>query len=321
MRKYRFIVVSCMAMIIPCCMIMAQWASGISDEAIRQLAEQDHPTSYVNTKAPGVHKEYDPITKQDVWKTGMGSFLCYDKDMKPLHDMDRNVVFNGDPNNPDVKKVWDEDRGNFVWKSFNGDFLGNDKESNDQRIAWLKEHDPKWMDKNSVPMGQNTKTAYNGNTNNTRTSDQNNQQTNPQNGGMDNQPTASAEPPAGSHNSQREAKIRELLMNFDGQVSNMQLHLSTAQAQLHGTRYEAKYGYLVTNARNSLNAYKQKRRSTTDPDELLRIADAQVAETERHLSAITSALNQAGTASQYMHVVNDIRRSLNQYRQERQKID
>lgn len=94
---------------------------------------------YVNTDAPGVHKEYDKKYGGYVWKNGMGSFICRDKEMKSIWEMDKNVYFTGsnnDPDNPEVspfsgiKKVWDKKRGCYVWKNvYSGDFLGTDKAS------------------------------------------------------------------------------------------------------------------------------------------------------------------------------------------------
>ena len=99
----------------------------------------DHTTVFVNTEAPGVHKEYDSKRGCYVWKNGMGSFICLDKNMKPIEEMDKHVYFTGtnnDPDNPEVspysgiKKVWDSKRGCYVWKNvYTGDFLGTDKAS------------------------------------------------------------------------------------------------------------------------------------------------------------------------------------------------
>jgi len=93
---------------------------------------------FVNTDAPGVHKEYDSKRGCYVWKNGMGSYICKDSEMKSMWEMDRYVYFNGvnnDPDNPktgssDVRKVWDKNRGCYVWKNiYTGDFLGTDKKS------------------------------------------------------------------------------------------------------------------------------------------------------------------------------------------------
>ena len=111
---------------------IAQFATG-------QKYYDDHTTVFVNTEAPGVHKEYDKDRGCYVWKNGMGSFICLDKNMKPLSEMDKHVYFTGtnnDPDNPqvspfsDVRKVWDKKRGCYVWKNIHtGDFLGTDKAS------------------------------------------------------------------------------------------------------------------------------------------------------------------------------------------------
>ena len=99
----------------------------------------DNATVFVNTEAFGVHKEYDSKRGCEVWKDGMGSFLCLDKNMKPLSEMDKHVHFTGsnnDPDNPEVspfsgiRKEWDSKRGCYVWKNvYTGDFLGTDKTS------------------------------------------------------------------------------------------------------------------------------------------------------------------------------------------------
>ena len=111
---------------------MAQYSSG-------QKYYDDHTTVFVNTEAPGVHKEYDKDRGCYVWRNGMGSFICLNKNMKPLEEMDKHVYFTGtnnDPDNPqvspfsDVRKVWDKKRGCYVWKNIHtGDFLGTDKAS------------------------------------------------------------------------------------------------------------------------------------------------------------------------------------------------
>ena len=104
---------------------------------------------YVNTDAPGVHKVYDKKYGGYVWKDGMGGFLCRDKEMKPISEMDKHVYFTGTNNDPDnpqvspysgVKKEWDKKRGCYVWKSSTGDFLGTDKASvKEQELKKQKE--------------------------------------------------------------------------------------------------------------------------------------------------------------------------------------
>ena len=100
---------------------------------------------YVNTDAPGVHKEYDKKYGCYVWKNGMGGYICRDKEMKSIWEMDKHEYFTGSNNDPDnpqvspysgVKKVWDKKRGCYVWKNIHtGDFLGTDKASVQEQEA------------------------------------------------------------------------------------------------------------------------------------------------------------------------------------------
>ena len=74
--------------------------------------------NYVNEDAPGVHKEWDKKLKKEVWKTGMGSYLCDVKDSKPLHAIDEdyfaeNITQEG-KDLMGVHKEWDKKRGCFV---------------------------------------------------------------------------------------------------------------------------------------------------------------------------------------------------------------
>lgn len=59
------------------------WGGGISKKAQQQLIEKEkaeHRTVYVNTNAPGVHKEYDQDRGAYVWRdNATGSFLGRDK--------------------------------------------------------------------------------------------------------------------------------------------------------------------------------------------------------------------------------------------------
>lgn len=143
------------------------WGGGISKKAQQQLIEQekaDNHVVYVNTKAPGIHKVYDKERGYEVWKDGMGNFLCADKNMKPLEAMDENVYYTGQNNNPDnpkapdggwVKKEWDKDRGCYVWKAMpEGSFLGRDKPSIDKQKEWLQQKDKGWLAKGNVPVGK-----------------------------------------------------------------------------------------------------------------------------------------------------------------------
>ena len=116
---------------------------------------------YVNTKAPGVHKEYDERYGCEVWKNSMGSYICRDENMKPLHEIDKDFKFTGtnnDPDNPNasynVKKEWDDERGCYVWRDNMGNFLGRDKPSDDKQQEWLEKKEKEWLEKNGVPKGK-----------------------------------------------------------------------------------------------------------------------------------------------------------------------
>lgn len=116
--------------------VLMLWTVVLMSLPIMTLAQD---VVYVNTEAPGVHKEYDKKYGCYVWKSGMGDFICRDKEMKSIWEMDKHVYFTGannDPDNPQVspysgvKKVWDKKRGCYVWKNvYTGDFLGTDKAS------------------------------------------------------------------------------------------------------------------------------------------------------------------------------------------------
>lgn len=127
---------------------------GITEEALASLEENG--TVYVNTELPGVKKVYDPIFKEYVWRDGMGNYLCKDKNMAPLEDIDKNVFFNGDKNNIYVHKEYDPKRECFVWKDTNGNFLGRDKPDEQTENNWLTQTDNEnWMDSDDFPKGEN----------------------------------------------------------------------------------------------------------------------------------------------------------------------
>ena len=135
--------------------------NGISKSVLKKL--NDNSTVYVNTKAPGVHKEYDEKHGGYVWKNGMGNYICLDKNMKPIHEIDKDDYFdgvNGDPNtptasSPTVKKVWDKERNCYVWRNVTtGDYLGHDKPSADQQQKWLDEKNGKWLSNGNIPKGK-----------------------------------------------------------------------------------------------------------------------------------------------------------------------
>lgn len=154
----------------------AQYSSGISPEVLKQLSE--HNIVYVNTEAPGVHKEYDSKLGKTVWRDDMGNYLCSDENMKPLEDIDKDYYFTGNNNDPDnptasynVKKVWDKKRGCYVWKDNMGNFVGRDKPSADEQENWLKKKEKDWLKELNVPQGEGTdkpqpdKSTSNGNEN------------------------------------------------------------------------------------------------------------------------------------------------------------
>lgn len=152
----------------------AQYSSGISPKVRKQLGERN--TVYVNTEAPGVHKEYDSELGKSVWKDNMGNYLCLDENMKPLEDIDKDYNFTGTNNDPDnptasynVKKVWDKKRGCYVWKDDMGNFVGRDKPLADKQEEWIKKKEKDWLKKQKVPQGsgsnkpQPEKSTSNGN--------------------------------------------------------------------------------------------------------------------------------------------------------------
>ena len=135
--------------------------SGISPEAFNQLNDMETGPIYVNTKAPGVHKVYDSGAGAYVWKDATGNYLCQDKNMKPLEDIDKDYNFTGinnDTDNPqatyNVHKEWDEERGCFVWKDDVGNFLGCDKPSAEKQEEWLEKKDENWLASNNIPQGK-----------------------------------------------------------------------------------------------------------------------------------------------------------------------
>lgn len=109
--------------------------------------------NYVNEDAPGVHKEWDSKLKKEVWKTGMGSYLCDVKDSKPLHAIDEDVFAQGitkdGKEKMGVHKEWDKKRGCFVWKDGMGNFLGRDNPDGSSDKDWLKQKDPDWINNSS----------------------------------------------------------------------------------------------------------------------------------------------------------------------------
>lgn len=137
----------------------AQHRFGVSPEVLKQLSE--HGTVYVNTEAPGVHKEYDSEIGATVWRDDMGNYLCRDENMKPLEDIDKDYMFTGTNNDPDnpktsynVHKEWDKKRGCYVYKDNMGNFVGRDKPSMDKQEKWVKDKEKNWLEELKVPQGK-----------------------------------------------------------------------------------------------------------------------------------------------------------------------
>lgn len=167
MRKRKALELLVALLAVPMLMQAQFWGGGISKKAQQQLIEQekaDNRISYVNTKAPGVHKEYDPERGYDVWRDATGSLLCPDKNMRPMEQMKLETYYNGPNNDPDnpqppkgwVDKVWDEETGCYVYKDKTGSFLGCDKPSAEKQKDWLKQKEKGWLAKGNVPSTQST---------------------------------------------------------------------------------------------------------------------------------------------------------------------
>ena len=117
---------------------------------------------YVNTKAPGVHKEYDSQRGCEVWKSSTGSFLGTVDECEPMTEMDKdNIVYANkeeaqkhgsnqyfvDKDFNQIKKVWDSDRNCYVWKDMFGSYYGRVPDEN-QLQKWTKQSDfEKWYAK------------------------------------------------------------------------------------------------------------------------------------------------------------------------------
>ena len=210
-------------------------------------------TVFVNTDAPGVHKEYDSKRGCYVWKTGMGSFLCTDKEMKPLWEMDKHVYFNGvnnDPDNPktgssDVRKVWDKNRGCYVWKNiYTGDFLGTDKKSvQEQEKKKAKElADKKKKEEQSAKKHQKEQKQ--------QQKKNNDQQHNKNSYGQDKQNT------------------QKLLITSDEELRQAEAALREAKAQVAAAKAQgvdlSEYGIdgYIKQAEDAINEYKRTRNKT-----------------------------------------------------------
>lgn len=211
----------------------------------------DHTTVFVNTEAFGVHKEYDSKRGCYVWKNSMGSFICLDKNMKPIEEMDKHVHFTGannDPDNPEVspfsgiKKVWDQKRGCYVWKNiYTGDFLGTDKSSVHQQEKANQKGTGKETNQPKQTAGKK---------------DQHNSQ---------NQ-VGKQEQPKGKSNVETNMTTQEMIITTDEQLRQAEAALKEAKAAVayakaHGIDVN-EYGPVeqsIKQAEDAINEYKRKR--------------------------------------------------------------
>ena len=108
---------------------------------------------YVNEDAPGVHKEYDRKLKRQVWKTGMGTYLCDVKGSKKISDIDDDALAQGiskeGKEKTGVHKEWDKKSECFVWKDGADNYLGRDKASATSDKSWLKKKERDWLSDSS----------------------------------------------------------------------------------------------------------------------------------------------------------------------------
>ena len=305
------------------------------------LEGDDGGTVYVNTEAPGVHKEYDEKYGGYVWKNGMGSYICRDVNMKPIQDIDKNVFFDGDKNNTWVHKEWDSKRGCYIWKDNMDNFLGRDKPETKEVNNWLDTDDDDWLIDGDVPLGalsessrltreeikKNLKDleiaqydAEKERQHQENEVDRNSRRGSSIKGGNDDE--------GGEGGSVKKdipyedvdyADIENLLNYLDGQVNIMSAELASAKKMLHGSGY-SEYSTLIGNAQATLNHYRQKRQSTRDLAKMLRYADASVEEMDKQLNIIYQALVDAGTVKQYGGTINKMHNALKKYRADRKKI-
>lgn len=211
----------------------------------------DHTTVFVNTEAFGVHKEYDSKRGCYVWKNSMGSFICLDKNMKPIEEMDKHVHFTGannDPDNPEVspfsgiKKVWDQKRGCYVWKNiYTGDFLGTDKASVHQQEKANQKGTGKETNQPKQTAGKK---------------DQHNSQ---------NQ-VGKQEQPKGKSNVETNMTTQEMIITSDEQLRQAEAALKEAKAAVAYAKANGvdvnDYGPVeqyIKQAEDAINEYKRKR--------------------------------------------------------------
>ena len=335
-RHFRRLLYLLLAFAIPFITLLAQ---GYNPKLY--LENDEGGTSYVNTEAPGVHKEYDSKYGGYVWKTGMGSFLCRDENMKPAQDIDKNVFFDGDKNNTWVHKEWDSRRGCYIWKDDTGNFLGRDKPETKEVKNWLETDDDDWLIDGDVPKGalsessRLTREEIKKNLENLEMAqydaekerqhqedevDRNSRRGGSIKGGGDDEGDGGGSMKKDiKYEDVDYADIENLLNYLDGQVAVMSSELASARKMLHQNGY-TEYSTMIGNAQATLNHYKQKRQSTRDLAKMLRYADASVEEMDKHLNIIYQALIDAGTVGQYGGTVNKMHNALKKYRADRKKI-
>ncbi|RRC99851.1 hypothetical protein [Prevotella sp. OH937_COT-195] len=118
----------------------------------QNLYAKTHNICYVNMNAPGVHKEYDKKLGKMVWKSGSGSVLADVENARPMHEMDKYVYAGDDVDkSPYMKKVWDRERGCYVWKDNMGNFMGRDKKSSKDYRDWVTNKNRQWFEQNERP--------------------------------------------------------------------------------------------------------------------------------------------------------------------------
>ena len=96
---------------------------------------------FVNMKSPYVHLVYDSGLNEKVWKSVDGTVLATEKEAKPLADIDKGVYHDPRIKNQYVKKVWDNERGCYIYRSTTGDFLGRELPSESLEKQWLDSKD------------------------------------------------------------------------------------------------------------------------------------------------------------------------------------
>ena len=237
----------------------------------------DNTTVFVNTEAFGVHKEYDHQRGCYVWRNSMGSFICLDKNMKPLEEMDKHVYFtgtNGNPDDPkvspfsDVRKVWDNKRGCYVWKNiYTGDFLGTDKKS--------------VMEQEKLKQKQQAQTKQNQKTNNKSTKKSNNKSNNKgqsktqgkKNQSNHNNNAVGKKDQHNNNNSSNQhkqntnsKKTDQMLITSDEQLRQAEAAVKEAKAQVAAAKAQGvdvnEYGPVdqyIKQAEDAINEYKRKR--------------------------------------------------------------